>query len=59
LAIDEYVTIKVNVSLATDLEDVKDGEHCNTTKLLRDGQLVIRRNGVEYNTCGMRLETTR
>ena len=59
LAIDEYVTIRVNVSLPTDVENVEDDMRCDVTKLLRNGQLVIRRNGVEYNTCGMRLETTR
>ena len=59
LSIDEYVTIRVNVSLPTDVENVEDDMRCDVTKLLRNGQLVIRRNGVEYNTCGMRLETTR
>ena len=59
LSIDEYVAIRVNVSLPTDVEEIVSGEHCDVTKLLRNGQLVIRRNGVEYNTCGMRLETTR
>ena len=52
LAIDEYVTIKVNVTLATDVENVEDGERCDVTKLLRNGQLLIRRNGVEYTTLG-------
>ena len=59
LAIDEYVTIKVSVKLPTDVENLEDGQQCDVTKQLRNGQLVIRRNGVEYNTCGMRLETTR
>ena len=59
LSIDEYVTIRVNVSLPTDVENVEDDMRCDVTKLLRNGQLVIRRNGVDYNTCGMRLETTR
>ena len=59
LSIDEYVTIRVNVSLPTDVENVEDDMRCDVTKLLRNGQLLIRRNGVEYNTCGMRLETTR
>lgn len=59
LSIDEYVTIRVYVSLPTDVENVEDDMRCDVTKLLRNGQLVIRRNGVEYNTCGMRLETTR
>ena len=52
LAIDEYVTIRVNVSLPTDVENLEDGQRCDVTKLLRNGQLVIRRNGVEYNTLG-------
>ena len=59
LSIDEYVTIRVYVSLPTDVENVEDDMRCDVTKLLRNGQLVIRHNGVEYNTCGMRLETTR
>ena len=52
LAIDEYVTIKVNVKLPTDVEDVMSSERCDVTKLLRNGQLLIRRNGVEYNALG-------
>ena len=52
LAIDEYVTIKVNVSLATDVENIETSDQCEVTKLLRNGQLVIRRNGVEYTVLG-------
>jgi hypothetical protein len=52
LSIDEYVTIRVNVSLPTDVENLEDDQQCDVTKQLRNGQLVIRRNGVEYNTLG-------
>ena len=52
LAIDEYVTIRVNVSLPTDVENVEDDMRCDVTKLLRNGQLVIRRNGQNYNILG-------
>ena len=52
LAIDEYVTIRVNVSLPTDVENVEDDMRCDVTKLLHNGQLVIRRNGQNYNTLG-------
>ena len=52
LAIDEYVTIRVNVSLPTDVENVEDDMRCDVTKLLHNGHLVIRRNGQNYNTLG-------
>ena len=52
LSIDEYVTIRVNVSLPTDVENVEDDMRCDVTKLLRNGQLVIRRNNLNYNTLG-------
>ena len=52
LAIDEYVTIKVNVKLPTGVENLEDGQQCDVTKLLRNGQLVIHRNGVDYTTLG-------
>ena len=52
LSIDEYVTIRVNVSVPTDVENVEDDIRCDVTKLLRNGQLVIRRNGQNYNTLG-------
>ena len=52
LAIDEYVTIKVSVKLPTDVENVEDDMRCDVTKLLRSGQLLIRRNGLNYNTLG-------
>ena len=52
LSIDEYVTIRVNVSVPTDVENVEDDIRCDVTKLLRSGQLVIRRNGQNYNTLG-------
>jgi hypothetical protein len=42
----------VNVSLPTDVENVEDDMRCDVTKLLRNGQLVIRRNGMDYNTLG-------
>ena len=52
LAIDEYVTVRVNVSLATDVENVVDDQSCEITKLFRNGQLLIRRNGAYYTTLG-------
>jgi uncharacterized protein YjdB len=52
LAIDEYVTVRVNVSLATDVENVVDDQSCEITKLFRNGQLLIRRNNVYYTTLG-------
>ena len=52
LSIDEYITIRVNISLPTDVENVEDDMRCDVTKLLRNGQLVIRRNGQNYNTLG-------
>ena len=52
LAINEYVTIRVNVSLPTDVENVEDDMRCDVTKLLRNGHLVIRRNGQNYNILG-------
>ena len=57
LAIDEYVTIHVNVSsVSTDVEaigdDTKDGE---ARKMLRNGQLLILRDGVTYSATGFRI----
>ena len=52
LAIDEYVTVRVNVSLATDVENVVDDQSCEITKLFRNGQILIRRNGAYYTTLG-------
>ena len=52
LAIDEYVTVRVNVSLATDVENVVDDQPCEVTKFFRNGQLLIRRNGAYYTTLG-------
>jgi hypothetical protein len=52
LSIDEYVTIRVNVSLPTDVENVVDDQPYEVTKLFRNGQLLIRRNGVYYTTLG-------
>ena len=52
LAIDEYVTVRVNVSLATDVENVVDDQPCQVTKVLRNGQILIRRNGAYYTTLG-------
>lgn len=58
LAINEYVTIRVNVSsTSTAVEDVLDDE-CGvveTKKLLHNGQLLIIRNGVHYSATGSRL----
>ena len=54
LAIDEYVTIRVNVSsVSTDVENIDD--EANSTeaqKILRNGQLLILRNGVTYSATG-------
>ena len=57
LAIDEYVTIHVNVSsVSTDVEaigdDTKGGE---ARKILRNGQLLILRDGVTYSVTGCRI----
>ena len=54
LAINEYVTIRVNVSsVSTDVENIDD--EANSTeaqKILRNGQLLILRNGVTYSATG-------
>ena len=54
LAIDEYVTIRVNVSsVSTDVENIDD--EANSTeaqKILRNGQLLILRDGVTYSATG-------
>ena len=58
LAIDEYVTIRVNVSsVNTDVEaigdEVKGGE---AQKILRNGQLLILHNGVTYSVIGLQTQ---
>ena len=57
LAIDEYVTIHVNVSsVSTDVEAVGDeavGDEAR--KILRNGQLLILRDGVTYSATGCRI----
>ena len=58
LAIDEYVTIGVNVSsVNTDVEaigdEVKGGE---AQKILRNGQLLILHNGVTYSVIGLQTQ---
>lgn len=57
LAVDEYVTIRVNVSsVSTDVENIGDEAKNNEArKILRDGQLLILRNGVVYSARGERL----
>ena len=56
LAIDEYVTIRVNVSsVSTDVEEIGDEVRGNEArKILRDGRLIIVRNGEEYSVIGER-----
>ena len=59
LAIDEYVTIRVNVSsVSTDLEDILDNavNENEVKKILHNGQLLILRNGVVYSAVGERRE---
>lgn len=57
LAIDEYVTITTKVKgVSTDLENLDEtlsGDEVK--KILRDGQLLIIRNGVVYSVVGCRL----
>ena len=57
LAVDEYVTIRVNVSsVSTDVENIDDEAKDNEArKILRDGQLLILRNGIVYSARGERL----
>ena len=57
LAIDEYVTITTIVKgVSTDLETVGDQTQDNELKkLIRDGQLLIIRNGVVYSAIGHKL----
>ena len=57
LAVDEYVTIRVNVSsVSTDVENIGDEAKNNEArKILRDGQLLILRNDVVYSARGERL----
>lgn len=57
LAVDEYVTIRVNVSsVSTDVENIGDEAKNNEArKILRDGQLLILRNGIVYSARGERL----
>ncbi|MBR5573771.1 MAG: Ig domain-containing protein [Paludibacteraceae bacterium] len=56
LAIDEYVTILVKVSsVSTDVEEIGDEARGNEArKILRDGRLIIVRNGEEYSVTGER-----
>ena len=57
LSIDEYVTIRVNVSsVSTDVENIGDAEKGDEArKVIRDGQLLILRNGEAYSVLGNRL----
>ena len=57
LAIDEYVTIRVNVSsVSTDVEEIGDEARGDEArKILRDGRLIIVRNGIVYSARGERL----
>ena len=55
LAIDEYVTIRVNVSsVSTDLENILDNavNENEVKKILHNGQLLILRNGTSYTADG-------
>ena len=54
LAIDEYVTITTQVthnSVSTDLDELQSSQ-TQATKILRDGQLLILRNGQSYTVTG-------
>ena len=57
LSIDEYVTIRVNVSsVSTDVENIGDAAQGDEArKVIRDGQLLILRNGEAYSVLGNRL----
>ena len=57
LAIDEYVTIHVNVSsVSTDVEAIgDDAKGDEARKILRNGQLLILRDGVIYSATGCRI----
>ena len=57
LAIDEYVTITTKVKgVSTDMENIGDEAKGNEVKkILRNGQLLIIRNGVVYSVIGCRL----
>ena len=57
LAIDEYVTIHVNVSsVSTDVEAIGDEARGDEArKILRNGQLLILRDGVIYSVTGCRI----
>ena len=55
LAIDEYVTIRTTIttsSTPTDLNDVVNESEVGASKILRDGQLLILRNGMIYSVDG-------
>jgi hypothetical protein len=56
LAIDEYVTIRVNMSLlSTDVENIGEearGEKLEARKVLHNGQLLILRGGKVYSVIG-------
>jgi hypothetical protein len=55
LAIDEYVTIRTTIttsSTPTDLNDVVNESEVGASKILRDGQLLILRNGLIYSVDG-------
>jgi hypothetical protein len=57
LAIDEYVTITTQVthtSVSTDLDELQSSQ-TQATKILRDGQLLILRNGHSYTITGRRV----
>ena len=58
LAIDEYVTITTKVSsVSTDVEAIGDEAISDEArKVLRDGQLLIIRNGEVYTVVGTRLK---
>ncbi|MEE0924059.1 MAG: hypothetical protein UIB40_07015 [Paludibacteraceae bacterium] len=57
LAIDEYVTITTQVthtSVSTELDELQSSQ-TQATKMLRDGQLLILRNGKSYTLTGRRV----
>ena len=57
LAIDEYVTIHVNVSsVSTDVEAIgEEARDDEARKILRNGQLLIQRGGVTYSVTGCQI----
>ncbi|MBO4249945.1 MAG: hypothetical protein J5884_01690 [Paludibacteraceae bacterium] len=48
--------IKITADAGTGIDEVSQEPKANSQKLIRDGQLVIIRNGLEYNAAGQELK---